>query len=101
MESSFHPGSAPGHGTTPNVGPRGTSHSDSVWNSLQGNIWAGASKQKLNGVGLPGKILFLGGSPQPQARKIHPTKRGYMLWKLGGVASKQKLLLGVGFHGNI
>ena len=33
--------------------------------------WAGASKQKLLlGVGLKIKILFVGGSPQPKARRV-------------------------------
>jgi hypothetical protein len=42
--------------------------------------WAGASKQKLLlGVGLDGKILFAGGSPQPRSRRVHPTKGVYAL----------------------
>ena len=36
--------------------------------------WAGASKQKLLlGVGLQCKILFVGGSPQPWAHRVHTT----------------------------
>jgi hypothetical protein len=47
--------------------------------------WAGASKQKLLlGVGLLCKILFVGGSPKPGVRRVHPTKWGCMLWELGG-----------------
>jgi hypothetical protein len=47
--------------------------------------WVGASKQKLLlGVGLSCKILFVGGSPKPGARRVHPTKWGCMLWELGG-----------------
>jgi hypothetical protein len=47
--------------------------------------WVGASKQKLLlGVGLPCKILFVGGSPKPGACRVHPTKWGCMLWELGG-----------------
>jgi len=47
--------------------------------------WTGASKQKsLLRVGLPYKILFVGGSPKPGARRVHPTKWGCMLWELGG-----------------
>ena len=47
--------------------------------------WVGASKQKLLlGVGLPSKILFVGGSPKPGAHRVHPTKWGCMLWELGG-----------------
>ncbi len=47
--------------------------------------WVGASKQKLLlGVGLLCKILFVGGSPKPWARRVHPTKWGCMLWELGG-----------------
>ncbi len=42
--------------------------------------WAGASKQKLLlGVGLPCNILFVGGTPKPGARRVHPTKWGCML----------------------
>ncbi len=49
------------------------------------NNWAGASKQKLLlGMGLPSKILFVGGSPKPGALRVHPTKWGCMLWELGG-----------------
>jgi hypothetical protein len=49
------------------------------------NNWAGASKQKLLlGVGLPCKILFVGNSHKPGARRVHhPTKWGCMLWELG------------------
>ncbi len=47
--------------------------------------WVGASKQKLLlGVGFPCKILFVGDSPKPGARRVHPTKWGCMLWELGG-----------------
>jgi hypothetical protein len=106
--------------------PRGTPHSDPVWNSLMGKglgegpankscssgwvclikfyLWgahpnpgpAGStlpnggicfeisgkwSKQKLLlGVGLHSTILFVGGSPQPQARRVHSTKWGYLHW---------------------
>jgi hypothetical protein len=46
--------------------------------------WAGASKQKLLlGVGLYSKILFMGSSPKPGTRRVHPTKWGCMLWELG------------------
>ncbi len=46
--------------------------------------WSGASKQKLLfGVGLPCKILFVGGSPKPGARRVHPTKWWCMRWELG------------------
>ncbi len=46
--------------------------------------WVGASKQKLLlRVGLPCKSLFVGGSPKPGARRVHPTKWGCMLWELG------------------
>ncbi len=49
------------------------------------NNWVGASKQKLLlGVGLPCKILFVGGSPKSGARRVHPTMWGCMLWELGG-----------------
>jgi hypothetical protein len=42
--------------------------------------WEEASKQKLLlGVGLLGKILFVGGSPQLGARRVHPIKWGYLL----------------------
>ncbi len=45
--------------------------------------WEKASKQKLLfGVGLPGKILFVGGSPQLGARRVLPTKCGYTHWEL-------------------
>ncbi len=47
--------------------------------------WAGASKQKLlHGMGLPCKILFVGGSPKPGACRVYPTKWGCMLSELGG-----------------
>jgi hypothetical protein len=47
--------------------------------------WVGASKQKLLlGVGWYIKILFVGGSTQPGARRVHPTKWGCLLWELGG-----------------
>jgi hypothetical protein len=47
--------------------------------------WVGASKQKLLlWVGLPCKILFVGGSPKPGSRRAYPTKWGCMLWELGG-----------------
>ncbi len=47
--------------------------------------WVGASKQKLLlRVGLNIKILFVGGSPKPWARRVHPTKWGCMLWEWGG-----------------
>jgi hypothetical protein len=46
--------------------------------------WVGASKQKLLlGVGLLCKILFVGSSPKPGARRVHRTKWGCMLWELG------------------
>ncbi len=46
--------------------------------------WVGDSKQKLLlGAGLQCKILFVGGSPKPGARRVHPTKWGCMLWELG------------------
>ncbi len=63
--------------------------------------WVGASKQKLLlGVGFPWKFLFVGGSPKPGARRVHPTKWGCMLWELGG-GQQQKLLLGVGLDKKI
>jgi hypothetical protein len=47
--------------------------------------WVGTSKQKLLlRVGLPCKILFVGGSPKPGACRVHPTKWGCMLWELAG-----------------
>ncbi len=47
--------------------------------------WVGASTQKLLfGVGLPGKILFVGGPPLPQACRVHSTKWGLMHWELRG-----------------
>ncbi len=68
--SSFHPGSAPSQGATPNVDPRGVppivTPPEIHWRV---NNWAGASKQKF-------------GSPQPGALRVHPTKRGYMHWEL-------------------
>ena len=71
MGSSFHPGSAPSQGVTP----------EKPWRV---NNWVGASKQKLFlRVGLPSKILFVGSSPKPGARRVHPTKWGCMLWELG------------------
>jgi hypothetical protein len=52
--------------------------------------WVGASKQELLlGVGLPCKILFVGGSPKPGDRRVHPTKWGCMLFWIGqGPANK-------------
>ncbi len=44
------------------------------------NNWAGASKQKLLfGMCLQGKILLVGGLPQPRAHRVHSSKWGYML----------------------
>jgi hypothetical protein len=65
------------------------------------NIWEEASKQKLLlGVGLPGEILFAGGSPQPWGGRVHPTKGGICFENWAG-AIKQKLLLGVDLPGKI
>jgi hypothetical protein len=51
--------------------------------------WVGASKQKLLlGVGLPCKILFVGGSPKPKVRRVHPTKWGVCFENLAGPANK-------------
>ncbi len=77
-------------GTEPGANPKcwppgGTPHSDPSENPWRVKNWAGASKQKfLLGVGLPFKILFVGGSPKPGGRRVHPTKWGCMLWELGG-----------------
>jgi hypothetical protein len=62
-----HPNPRPAGSTQPNEG-------------ICVDNFAGANKQKLLlGVGLPGKILFMGGSPQLGARRVHPAKWGYML----------------------
>jgi len=79
---------------TPGVPPTVTP-SEKPWRVKN---WVGASKQKLLlGVGLPCKILFVGGSPKPGACRVHSTNGGCLLWELGR-ASKQKLLLGVGLY---
>ena len=81
---------SPGLGTEPGGNPKCwppgvlpiVTPSEKLWGV---NNWAGASKQKLLlGVGLYSKILFMGGSPKPGARRFHPTKWGCMLWELGG-----------------
>ncbi len=69
-------------GLTSTLGPHGSPHQ---MGGICFENWAMASKQKLLlGVGLPGKILFVGGWPQLWARTVHPTKWGYKLWELGG-----------------
>ncbi len=51
--------------------PGGTPYSDPVWKPWRVKNWVEASKQKLLlGVGLYIKILFVGGSPQPKARRV-------------------------------
>ncbi len=93
MGSSFHPGSAPSQGATSNVDPWGTPYSDPVWKTLKGKE---LDEQKLlHGVGLYSIILFIGGSPKPGARRVHPTNGGVCFENWAG-ASKQKLLTGVG-----
>jgi hypothetical protein len=77
--------------------PGGTPYSDSIWKTLKVKNWVGASKQKLLlGVGLPSKILFVGGSPKTGACRVHPSKWGCMLWELGG-GQQTKVAPGGGF----
>jgi hypothetical protein len=54
------------------------------------NNWAGASKPKLLlGVGLPCKILFVGGSPKPGAPQGPPYQMGVYALRIGrGPANK-------------
>jgi hypothetical protein len=69
-------------GAHPNLGPAGSTPPS---RGICVDNFEGASKQKLLlGVGLPGKILFVGGSPQLWARRVHSTKWGLMHWELRG-----------------
>jgi hypothetical protein len=47
MGSSFHPGSAPSQGATPNVDPGGTRYSDPVWKTLKGKELGGGQQTKV------------------------------------------------------
>jgi hypothetical protein len=82
-------------GDHPNPGPAGST-------PAKGGIcienWEKAQKQKLLlGVGLPGKILFEGGSLQPVAHRVHSTNWGYMHWELGG-GPQTKVAIWGGFN---
>jgi hypothetical protein len=73
--SSLHPGSAPNQGGPQMLTPGGTPYSDPIWKTLKGKeLGGGQQKKLLLRVGLPCKILFVGGSPKPGARRVHPTK---------------------------
>ncbi len=47
MGSSFHPGSAPSQGATPNVAPWGTPYNDPVWKTLKGKELGGSQQKKV------------------------------------------------------
>ncbi len=71
---------------TPGVPPIVTP-SEKLWRV---KIWAGASKQKLLlGVGLPCKILFVGGSPKPGARRVIPYQMGVYALRIGRVPANK------------
>ncbi len=47
MGSSFHPGSEPSLGATPNLDPRGTLYSDPVWKTMKGEELGGGQQTKV------------------------------------------------------
>jgi hypothetical protein len=69
-------------GAHPNPGPAGSTPPN---RGICVDNFARASKQKLLlGVGLLGKILFVGGSPWPRACGVYSTKWELMHWELRG-----------------